>query len=934
MTTTPSGSSALVVTEPIARQDRNSPVRGVLSQFNSSLATVISFYHRRQILTSVTLLAVMGLLIHSAWLTSRPLSAGDWTWISRPEASSWFPWRSLWDSSAGLGDKLFANSTLAPLLSVAGLLSRMGLGWGIVEKLLFFWPFAILSLVAPWLFARTILRSSGWAFVAVPIFALNTSLIIDGSGHLSLGMAEVIALLVLAAFLVALSRLSLRWSIFSGLLLGLEAIYEIRIAYLTVLLAGLYVIVLALAEPRTGLRRLVLSLLGLVAFVGTQAFWFVPLLTYKSDPGLPLASSPWIPFSRLANGVTGVHPWWTGGPLAIFHTSPLNPVQFLLPIVAFVPLLFRRIRPEVVWLSLAALLGAFLLKQDNPPVGELYDWFFKHFPGWGLFRDASKLYFIVALSYAVLVPIGIRWALQTQTAPVRNSRLFRLLPRSVLVAVLVITCLPIFPLVSGQIGYTTQATNLPSAFAELGRQLGSDKNYGPVLWLGGAVVRDNNSDHYFRIASPTHPLLELSGSGAAGDPLASFCPTPGVPYCYLDDQLFPYLLGRTGAAYVVSPESPKFGALPLGISWQWLDGRLRSILGSPNQYGTQDGIAVWPLPRHSPVESAPAVALVNGPSQVTGDVLPSLKALKLPVVYREGGSSHSLAGPSAIPVIPALNHACRVESRGQFVVLAPTTKPSIDIVNGQSRLSVGNILSPNNLPGWGVYGPITAEPGQQLLPEADLSVPACLAWTPMTEAVLRGEETTKEIGTVSLQAELVAATRGNEENRWLELRRAYDPGWILNSNASHFVGDGLFNLYLPTGATAAAFRFSTGPWEERGAYVSIGWTLLFLFAAWRLRRERKLEFPPGSLSVDLLDVGARYAALVGLAFLGAACVFDLLAWHGAPSQMPMLYTWIISATGDPYNAYEYYVGLGFFALLLAAAFRMVGLIPRNWLGKR
>jgi hypothetical protein len=49
--------------------------------------------------------------------------------------------------------------------------------------------------------------------------------------------------------------------------------------------------------------------------------------------------------------------------------------------------------------------------------------------------------------------------------------------------------------------------------------------------------------------------------------------------------------------------------------------------------------------------------------------------------------------------------------------------------------------------------------------------------------------------------------------------------------------------------------------------------------------------------------------------------------------MPAVFAWIISASGDPYAAYEYYVGLGFFALLLAVAFRMVGLIAGHWLRK-
>lgn len=932
-----SSSSAPVLREPVTGLGRRhvSPLGGAWSRLGWFMTAVFSFYHRHQVASSLIGLSTAGLLIHNAWLTSRPVTAGDWTWISDSEASSWFPWRSLWDASTGFGDKLFADSNLTPLLSLAGLLSRMGLGWGTIEKLLFFLPFAILSFVAPWVLARTILRSSGWAFVAVPIFALNTSLIIDGSGHLSLGMAEVMALLVLAAFIVALTRLSFAWSIISGLLLGVEAVYEIRIAYLTVLVAALYAVVLALAEPATTLRRLALSLLCLLAFGGTQAFWWLPLLTYGSDPGLPLASSPWIPFSRLANGITGVHPWWTGGSLAIFRTSPLNPAMFLLPIIAFVPLLVRRVKPEVVWLSLAALLAAFLLKQDNPPAGQVYDWFFAHFPGWGLFRDASKLYFIVALSYGVLVALAVRWIVQVRSHHPASFAV-RILPTAMLAALLVISFLPIVPLAAGKIGFATQPTDLPPAFAALQRRLESDKNYGPVLWLGGAVMQDQNSQHYFRIASPTHPLLELPGTDQGGDPLASFCATPSLAYCYLNVGLFPYLLSRTGAAYVVAPASSDFGALPAGISWQWIDARVQSILGPPHRYGAGSALSVWELPKiSSPIESAPAVAWVQGPPQLTSDVLPSLNALGLPVVYGGQKLAPSITSLSVVEVVPALDHSCRIESPGQVVVLAPTNKPSIDVLRDQKRLSLPYVLEPKRLSGWAVYGPVIVQSGDQLIPEADLMVPACLAWSPLTGGVLRGGLGASEVRHVSLQPELVTMSSVDERGKWLELRRAYDPGWTLSSSTGHLVGDGLFNLYPAIGASATAFRFSTGPSEEGGMYLASGWAILFAFIAWQLRKKQVVRIPSErEAPAGFLELGGRYASLLGMTFLGIACVFDLLAWPGLPSQVPGIFASIIMANGDPYRAYEYYVGLAFVALLIACGFRLMALLPLRQLRSR
>src|SRR5438309_4607 len=95
-------------------------------------------------------------------------------------------------------------------------------------------------------------------------------------------------------------------------------------------------------------------------FALTQAYWWLPFVTYRGDHGLPIASAPWIAFMRLSHGLTGVHPFWTGAQLVDFKVAPLNPAYFLLPLLAFVPLLVRRkLSVEVLWLALAGLVSAF-----------------------------------------------------------------------------------------------------------------------------------------------------------------------------------------------------------------------------------------------------------------------------------------------------------------------------------------------------------------------------------------------------------------------------------------------------------------------------------------------------------------------------------------------------------------------------------------------
>src|SRR5438034_30923 len=59
------------------------------------LASYLLRARRNRVLTEVAallLLAGLGLAIHHSWLTTTPLTAGDWVWVSREQAGAWFPW--------------------------------------------------------------------------------------------------------------------------------------------------------------------------------------------------------------------------------------------------------------------------------------------------------------------------------------------------------------------------------------------------------------------------------------------------------------------------------------------------------------------------------------------------------------------------------------------------------------------------------------------------------------------------------------------------------------------------------------------------------------------------------------------------------------------------------------------------------------------------
>lgn len=64
---------------------------------------------------------------------------------------------------------------------------------------------------------------------------------------------------------------------------------------------------------------------------------------------------------------------------------------------------FHRKNKKIIFWFFVALGAVFLSKQDALPLKSAYVWLHEHFPGFNAFREASKFYFIIALSYAILI---------------------------------------------------------------------------------------------------------------------------------------------------------------------------------------------------------------------------------------------------------------------------------------------------------------------------------------------------------------------------------------------------------------------------------------------------------------------------------------------------------------------------------------------------
>jgi hypothetical protein len=836
------------------------------------------------------------------------------------------------------GFKNFAGSYEFPVEALAGLLSIIGLSWNVMEKLLYFAPFALLSIIAPWLFAREILGSNRWAFLSALLYASNTYLLLfSAGGQFFIMMADALAPLVLLAFIRTVRWISPRWAVIGGLLLGLQAAYEIRVAYLTILIGFLYVLIALVvqADFRVLIKLGGLSVLAVAAFLGTQLYWLLPLSMYGSSRSLPVGTSPWIAFMQLGHGFTGVSPFWTGSTPTSFRTAPLNPMYFIFPLLAFAVLLRRRISQEITWLIAASLIIAFLIKQTNPPGGEIYAWMFYHVPGWNLFREASKLYFVIALAYAVLIPATCSWLFQSRPSPHVTRTIGAVVA---LVAVGAVVIVNFVPFEGGQLRYTTQPRPMPGSFLQVEQILNNDHIYGPVLWLGGASVRDpdNVIDHKFGVRSRRHPLVELSGTlqledtGAPipGDVLAQYCRAPDLPFCYVNADLFPYLIGRIGARYVVAPAGPQEGSLPPGVTHRFLIDKVAAALGAPALLGRgPEALALWRTDvQPGPIESSRAVAVVDGTPALTQDVLPALQALELPVVYtvNPGLGITTSPPPESIDVIPASNQVC-AGRRGEFAILSRTTLSTISVRRGSATVRLPVVKRPEAAPGWGVFGPVGLVGTERIAGSLD---GPCISWSPLAAEELSQRVPVHYVVPKTFEDERVRFATGADD--WLEFRRGWDSGWNMSQPARHAPGDGLFNLYLldhKASGMQTELTFVTLGWEHVGIAVSLLWTSVMIIVSIALRRSPRapLQRVLGGSGIGWIDDSVRLTAVAGLSLTVFAAVFGVLAWWGIPSLLPEIDRWLgPSGSSDPYRLAETDTILAMAALTLSLFLRLIG----------
>lgn len=548
--------------------------------------------------------------IYHGWLTPGIITSGDWVPTPVARMLDYWPFQSLWPSSAGLGGPDVFGMVFYLTNTLYGGMARLGVDYNVAERVLYIFPSVLLACVGGYILSYSLYRNR-LAAVITGLFLVSNSyiVIVDGGGQFTVGMAYAFIPWILWAFRKALYSGQRYRYVLTALAIALQGTYDLRLTYITIGMLALYVPFILANIWRTvgGVRFLTRLLLQGVVASAVELLVDSPwLLPTRLAHGQTLTLAPLqgynvidqvhaLSFMQLSNALSLMHAFWPLNGLG--HVAPLDPIFFITPLLVFLLLLQKSHNGDTLYLYVLSLVSVFLVKGSNPPGGEIYDWLFIHIPGFQWFRDPSKFYqplmVAVALLFGLTAREGQRW-LRRQLA----SRAVLSVSPLWAILCLFLSIYPSLPgIASGHAG-TITPKHVPGAYTRLNMMIENQSDYFRVLWY----------PLFPRLGtfSELHPMIDATAMGSAAF-AASQLPD-GNPYSWLWLPSAKNMLQALSIKYVVVPSDPLHEVYVqtngIGLTQARAIAQIRRYL--PSYHETTIGpIHIFENPRYLPLVYTP-----------------------------------------------------------------------------------------------------------------------------------------------------------------------------------------------------------------------------------------------------------------------------------------------------------------------------------------
>lgn len=405
------------------------------------------------------------------------LTGGDFRFFWPESIKDFASFPSAWDSSlnTGLGQPQLSSLWITSYFNFTALFSKLGLDWNLIQIIFWILPAIFLSFFSSFLLFKFLFNDKKYSLIAGIIYSLNTYfLMILTGGQLGVSLAYSLVPLVFLRFIKILENPNIRNSIFAGLVLSFQILFDPRIFYI-ILAVILFYSLLNFSKLKIIKNKFSLFAPFIIAVV-LNSFWILPLILTKSS-ALPAGFSSaedfkFFSFADFSHALSLLHPNF---PENIFGKIYfLDPKFLILPLIAFSSLLFKRDK-NIIYFSIISLLGIFLAKGTNPPFGEINTWIFENLPGMSMFRDPTKWYTLIAFGYSILIPYSLLNIIRYVQSKTKFTNLVFSGIYAASFAYFLFLIAPVF----GQL----KVREVPQEYVQLKNFISSQKSFSRILWI-------------------------------------------------------------------------------------------------------------------------------------------------------------------------------------------------------------------------------------------------------------------------------------------------------------------------------------------------------------------------------------------------------------------------------------------------------------------
>lgn len=468
--------------------------------------------------------------IFKNWFITSFLTAGDFPYLFKETIAEWSITLPSWDITQGNGfggeHVLYALDSYMHFLG-GFMVNRIGLPWEVVYKIFVFGLFIILSVYSSiYLFKKTLEKPRMFQMIiGVLLFLTNTYiLMIVGGGQVGVALAYSIAPLVFARFIIIIQnsdfaaqgiKFRIKQVLLASFILAVQIMFDARLALLTLAATLVYLFFFILTNQLN--KKIIIEKITSffsVIFLGLLFHlpWILPTLFFgitareefigNNNAEALSKTFEFFSFGQFSQTLSFLHPNW---PENIFGKVYFMRPEFLvLPALAFSSLFFIKKNSKIIiFFALLGLIGAFLAKGAKPPFEAINMWIFMHMSASEIFRDSTKFYLFIALSYSILIPFSVHniYNFLKTKFNISNKKIHFLnyLPGTFLLFVFLFLLFLIRPIFLNELRGTFRQYEMAKEYMELKDFLVEKPTFFRTLWIP--------TQHRFNFYSLIHPAI-------------------------------------------------------------------------------------------------------------------------------------------------------------------------------------------------------------------------------------------------------------------------------------------------------------------------------------------------------------------------------------------------------------------------------------------